>query len=283
MLGITIIQTIYVIISCIDRCCYYYHGVPANVTAMPCNPDDSAITWECQVYGPRDPATNLSVKWYRSMSNVSARQEGELILERKGGRYTFSVTRATSPLNNSQMIVNGLFLDHFQLTIHNYESSIDGGYYWCQMVVNDTICLQPSDIGRIPPSSVPTRNCTFSLFDFIEFEMPQVCARRSSCTREVMTTDSETAPTTSTQGQTTSSALATTFAASNNIESGSGTMAVIFYAVIGILAVVIVILLLVIVAFVVHTVRNHRVYEVKQQRKSIIIYDLYSLTAVCDS
>jgi hypothetical protein len=209
------------------------------------------------------------------MSNVSVREEGELILERKGGRYTFSVTRATSPLNDSQMIVNGLFLDHFQLTIHDYESSIDGGYYWCQIVVNDTTCLQPSDIGRIPQSSVPTRNCTFNSFDFIEFEMPQVCARRSSCTREVMTIDSTTGPpTTSSQGQTTSSTLATTFAASNNIESGSGTMAVTFYAVIGILAVVVVILLLIIVAFIVHTVRNHRVYEVKQQCKSIVTYIL---------
>ena len=240
------------IISYADQCCYYYHGVPKNVTSMPCNPDGSTITWECQVYSPHDPGTSLSVKWYRSASEMSIREEGELITERKGGRYTFSVTRATSPLDDSQMIVNGLFLDHFQLTIHSYNSSIDGGYYWCQMAVNDTTCIQPSDTGRIPPSS---RNCSFSSFDFIEFEMPQVCARRSSCTRKVtvMTTEAE-PPITSTQGQTTSSSLSTTFAANNNI-SESGTMAVAFYAVIRVLAFITVILLLVIVALVVHTVQ----------------------------
>ena len=255
---------------------------------MPCNPDGNTVTWECQVYSPRNPGSSLSVKWYRSASVVSVREEGELIEEQEGGRYTFTVTRATSPLNDSQMIVNGLFLDHFQLTIHNYESSIDGGYYWCQMVVNDTICLQPSDIGCIPPNSVPvpTRSCLFSSFDFIQFEIPQVCARRSSCTREV--TDSETGPPiTSNQGQTASSTFGTTFAASNSIESESGTMAVTFYAVIGVLVFIVAILLLVILAFVVLTLRNHnlRVYEVKQQCKWIFI-DLcicidYSLTAVC--
>ena len=199
---------------------------------------------------------------------VSVREEGELITERKGGRYTFSVTRATSPVNDSQMIVNGLFLDLFQLTIHNYNSSIDGGYYWCQMVINDTICLQPSDIGRIPPSSDPTRSCSFNSFAFVDFEMPRVCAIRSSCTREVMITDSATS--TPSQGQTASSSLGTTFTASNaDIESESGAMAVALYAVIGVLVFVIAILLIIIVGFVVHTLRNHslRVYEVKQQRK----------------
>ena len=234
---------------------------------MPCNPDGRAITWECQVYSPHDPDTSLSVKWYRSASEVSIREEGELITERKGGRYTFSVTHATSPLNNSQMIVNGLFLDHFQLTIHSYDSSIDGGYYWCQMVVNITTCLQPSDTGRIPQSS---RNCSFSSFDFIEFEMPQVCARRSSCTREVMTTEAEPSVS-STIERTTSSSLGTTFAANNNA-SESETMAVTFYAIIGVLAFIFVILLLVIVALVVHTVRNHRVYEIKQECKLIFIH-----------
>ena len=88
-----------------------------------------------------------------------------------------------------------------------------------------------------------------------------------------MTTEAE-PPITSTQGQTTSSSLSTTFAANNNI-SESGTMAVAFYAVIGVLAFITVILLLVIVALVVHTVQNHRVYEIKQERKLIFIH-IYS-------
>ena len=273
MLGITIIQTICVIVSHVDldQCCYYYHGVPKNVTSMPCNPDGSTITWECQVYSPRDPGTNLSVKWYRSASGVSVREEGELIAGGKGARYSFSVTQAMSPLNDSQMIVNGLFLDHFLLTIRNYDSSIDGGYYWCQMVVNDTICLLPSNVGHIPPSSVSVRNCSFNSFDFIQFEMPRVCAMRSSCTREVVTTNLETEPPlTSAQGQRTSSTLGITSVVDDiSNTSESGMMAVTLYAVIGVLAFIIAVLLLVIVAFVVITVKNHRVYEIKQERKLI--------------
>ena len=95
--------------------------------------------------------------------------------------------------------------------------------------------------------------------------MPQVCARGSSCTREAVTTEAE-LPITSTMAQTISSSLGTTFAA-NNDTLESGTMAVTFYAVIGVLTFVIIILLLVIVALVVHTVRNHRMYEIKQKRK----------------
>ena len=269
MFGMTVIQIIY-IISYTDQCCYYYHGVPANVTSMPCNPDGSTIIWECQVYSPHDLDTSLSVEWYRSTSEVPIREEGELITEMKGGRYTSSVTRATSPLNDSQSVVNGLFLDVFQLTIHSFDNSIDGGYYWCQMVVNDTTCLQPSDIGYITPSSVLTRNCSFTLLDFVAFEMPQVCARISSCTRETTTTEAGPITSTQTQGQTTTSTLGTTSAASNTSESGIMTV-VILYAVIGIMAFIIVLLLSVIVAFSVYTIRNHRIFEIKQKRKSLPI------------
>ena len=119
---------------------------------MPCNPQGSTITWECQVYSPHDEYTNLSVMWYKSATGVSTREEGNLIQESKGGRHTFLALQASSAVNDSLSVVHGLFLDVFRLTVNTFDTSIDDGYYWCQIVVNDT-CLQPSNIGRIASHS----------------------------------------------------------------------------------------------------------------------------------
>ena len=237
------------------QCCYYYHGVPNNVTMMSCNPEGSTIRWNCQVYSPHDPNTDLSVKWYRSTTEEIARERGELITE-VSGKYTFSMSRATSAVNDSQSLVDGLFLDVFILTIDNFNSTVDDGYYWCQMVINDS-CLEPSDIGHIALNPSVMNSCSISRFDFIEFEMPQVCAEESPCTTEM------TKVTTTIRSKTTSPTDTTTS------PSEARTMTTVLYAVIGVLAFIIILLLLVIVAFTVYTVRNHMVYTLKQKGKVI--------------
>ena len=129
------------------------------------------------------------------------------------------------------------------------------------MVINDTTCLQPSDVGRITTNSLLTRTCNFSPLDFIEFEMPQVCARRSQCTTEPITTEAR--PTTSTQGQNTNTLSSITSATTNSTFKSRMTT-VILYAIIGVLIFIVIVLLLVIMVFTIHTVRNHRVFEIKQ-------------------
>ena len=204
------------------QCCYYYHGVPNNVTMMSCNPEGSTIRWNCQVYSPHDPNTDLSVKWYRSTTEEIAREWGEMISE-MSGKYTFSTSRASLAVNDSQSLVDGLFLDVFILTIDNFNSTVDDGYYWCQMVINDS-CLEPSDIGHIALNPSVMNSCSFSQFDFIEFEMPQVCAEKSPCTTEVTKTEQVT---TTLRSKTTSPTDTTAS------PSAARTMTTVLYAVIG--------------------------------------------------
>ena len=53
--------------------------------------------------------------------------EGELLSE-LSGKYSFTVTRQLLAVNN-QSDLYGLFWDESVLTIHNFNSSIDDGYY----------------------------------------------------------------------------------------------------------------------------------------------------------
>ena len=196
---------------------------------------------------------------------MPTREEGELI-SKKRGKYTFTALPASSAVNDSQNVVNGLFLGVFRLAISNFDSNTDEGYYWCQMVINDTTCLQPSDVGCITTNSLLTRTCNFSPLDFIEFEMPQVCARRSQCTTEPITTEAR--PITSTQRKNTNTLSSTTSAANNSTFESSMTT-VILYAIIGVLVFIVIVLLLVTMVFTIHTVRNHRVFEIKQAERKL--------------
>ena len=245
------VYTIYTYIFT-GQCCYYYHGVPNNVTMMSCNPEGSTIRWNCQVYSPHDPSTDLSVKWYRSTTEEIARERGEMISE-MSGKYTFSTSRASLAVNDSQSLVDGLFLNVFVLTVDNFNSTVDDGYYWCQMVINDS-CLEPSDFGHIALNPSVIKNCNFNSFDFIKFKMPQVCATESPSIAEVTATDKCT-PTT---GLKTTSPTDTTTSPS---DAKTMSQTIILYAVIGVLAFIVVLLLLVIMVFTVYTVRNHMVYH----------------------
>ena len=245
---------------CIDQCCYFYDGVPKNVTTVSCTPEGIRITWTCQAYSP--PNTNLSVKWYRSATEDKARKEGELISE-IDGIYQFDATHALSPFMNNQSIVDGLFLNVFELIVENFSTSKDDGYYWCQLVVNDS-CLEPSDFGHITFNRSFTDTCSLSALETVEYKSPQVCALESQC--NITTTKTEHVMTTI-DGKQTQSTYTTTAADSNSTSPQSIGMVVILYAVIGALIVVVLLLLLVVVAFIVYTARNHKVYDIKPRRE----------------
>jgi hypothetical protein len=133
-----------------DRCCYYYSIVPINVTTISCNPQGMSIDWLCQILAPPNDYTNLSVQWYKAApgtadNNITA--EGELLSE-LSGKYSFTITGQL--LADNQSALNGLFSGEFGLTIHNFNSSTDDGYYWCQIVANGSCPLEPSPIGYLP-------------------------------------------------------------------------------------------------------------------------------------
>ena len=154
--------------------CYYYSIVPKNVTIVSWNPQGMSINWLCQIYIPHSDNTNLSVQWY--MAAIGDIAEGELFSE-LSSKYSFTVSQQSPVFDDSQSALNGLFLDDFALTLHNFNSSTDDGYYWCQIVANGSCPLEPSSTGYVALDQFPVETeCAYSLLDFIEHDMPPTCA-----------------------------------------------------------------------------------------------------------
>ena len=162
------------------------------------------------------------------------------------GKYTFSVAQATSAVNDSQNITNGLLLDVFTLTVHNFNSSTDDGHYWCQIVINDSCPLQPLwTIGHVALGRYPTTKCAYNMTLYM-YEMPPVCAEESPCTGEILTN----------QITTVNREIAIK---TNGAKSPAGqSNTVILYGAIGGLLFIIV-LLLIIVGCTVYNVGNHKI------------------------
>ena len=183
----------------------------------------------------------------------------ELITE-KNGKYIFS--------SNSTAILNALCYDIFILTINNFTSNKDSGYYRCQVMVNNS-CLDMSDNGQIFLNESSLNNWTsYNPSHFVHSEIPEIC-------REItLRTGMETPPYFTTEYITENQ--------QNGLEFSNGTsettfvtnaggaitlelsLIMILYTVIGVLCFIIVLLLLVILACFVNSLRNSR-YK-KQQK-----------------
>ena len=72
-------------------------------------------------------------------------------------KYSLLVYLAETSLNNE----SALFNDEYTLSIQNFTTS-DFGYYWCQIVVNDTCLLLPSPYGHIAENTT-ARACSASV------------------------------------------------------------------------------------------------------------------------
>jgi hypothetical protein len=165
--------------------------------------------------------------------------EGELLSE-LSEKYSFTITRQLFLVNQSAP--NGLFVDEFVLTIHNFNSSTDDGYYWCQIVLNGSCPLEPSPIGYLALDQFPVEKCPVNLLDFIDPIVPPTCAEGTLCHAEQQTT-----------------LLNYEENLINNHTSLTISMSVIIlYGVIGGLFLIIIFLLLIIVACTVCNVRSHK-------------------------
>ena len=94
-----------------------------------------------------DSETNVQVKWYRSRDEqIAGRIEGENI------KHTDISGQTTVKTNSVTTMQYGLQIKNF--------SNNDIGYYWCQMVVNNTT-LPPSPYGYIhsPQCSLTEMTC----------------------------------------------------------------------------------------------------------------------------
>jgi hypothetical protein len=128
-----------------------------------------SIDWLCQILAPPNDYTNLSVQWYKAAPGTVDMEEGELLSE--SGKYTFTIPQWILAVNQSALISG-----EFGFRIHNFNSSTDDGYYWCQIVLNGSCPLEPSPIGYLALDQFPVEKCPVNLLDFIDPIVPPTCA-----------------------------------------------------------------------------------------------------------
>ena len=140
------------------------------MSAIDCNPLGANLPLTCGVYVPRiNPTT---VRWYWTGSEELAGVSGTWITNDSSG-YSLTAAQSSDPVVNGVYI--GLFYDQYSLTILNFNSS-DLGYYWCQIIINNTVILQPSQFLNISVPAVSFRQCLSSAFLFYDFG--EMCADR---------------------------------------------------------------------------------------------------------
>ena len=138
------------------------------MSAIDCNPLGANLPLTCGVYVPRiNPTT---VRWYWTGSEELAGVSGTWITDDSSG-YSLTAAQSSDPVVNGVYI--GLFYDQYSLTILHFNSS-DLGYYWCQIVINNTVVLQPSQFLNISVPAVSSRQCLSSAFLFYDFG--EMCA-----------------------------------------------------------------------------------------------------------
>ena len=104
-------------------------------------------------------------------------------------RYELTIEQSQQTVGGSKVpdTINGLYIEYFRLRIIDFAVD-DNGYYWCQIVVNDT-CLQPSAYGHISVTTSLPRNCTHKDYNDCDFKRSvSPCTNTSSsCTLKMVT------------------------------------------------------------------------------------------------
>ena len=215
------------------------------------------------MYRPSHQSSDLTVSWYKGPTNISTREQGELISQREG-KYELFISERETAINDSQSVVDGLFLYVFSLRIYNFNSSIDDGYYWCQIMIDDCY-LQPSTMGLINSSSIKYHCSNGIYFDLSQYEKSPVCAEVTSCMRTE-------APSTASEDATSTPTGLELFNQTSELTTATSTftlllsMTLIQYIVIGALLLTVVLLLCVIMACSVNTARIKRKYNKSKQK-----------------
>ena len=157
----------------VNGCSFWYDRVPRNPLTH-CNPRGVDISLTCNVYVPRQPHT--VVRWYRSNNEARAGKCGILIDE----NAELTSTRSGNSISSTGNLT-GLYFDQYGLILRNF-STIHEGYYWCQIVANDTVLMEPSNYARLRNDDQLPIKCSFTSYQ----HMQQSCAieleeRLSSC------------------------------------------------------------------------------------------------------
>ena len=110
----------------LEQCCYWHDVVPGNNSECMVTLDQTAYL-KCVVFVPHEELGR--VRWHRSLDLVTSEDITD--------EYVVQIQSASLPVMSGNM--TGLFKDSYSLIIHNISSS-DSGYFWCQIITNET-CL----------------------------------------------------------------------------------------------------------------------------------------------
>ena len=124
------------------QCCYLYGSVPHNESN--CVAEGSQLSLNFYIYNPHDNFTNMTVRWFRNGNMARSSSSNEEITDNQS-EYMLFQDNASNPsltIENINCSAGPLYRDIFILFINNF-SSDKNGYYWCQIVVNNSIS-QPS-------------------------------------------------------------------------------------------------------------------------------------------
>ena len=199
-----------------DQCCYLYGSVPRNDSN--CVPENGQFTLQYIIYNPHDPFTNLTVRWFRSMDMTRAISLTEVITTSISGEYDLTIFQSSPVDRNCSH--GSLYRNTFVLIIHNFTTDKDG-YYWCQIVVNDSY-LQPSQYAWF--YAADRSSCTQELHFITASENEIQCAENYTNTCTVITEPPNTfematviLPSTTYLTRVTDTAIASTFESTTEI------------------------------------------------------------------
>ena len=158
----------------LDECNYLYGKVPTSKDNTICNvmSERGSASFSCDAIGP---CNTFSVLWFKltnNEDNIRRNSSEHNIIsqsDRPSGKYRIQNSEP-------QTVANGHCSIGTILTIYRFNHS-DNGYYWCQIVSNNSNCLLlPSPRGYIAVGETMTDlSCTF------ERQLPRpMCAENAS-------------------------------------------------------------------------------------------------------
>ena len=115
------------------------------------------------MYVPRQACT--VVRWYRSNNEAKAGKCGIFIdenvnlVERTSTRAAYSISSTGN--------ITGLYFDRYELILHNFSTNHEG-YYWCQIVANDTVLMDPSNYAHLRNND-QFDECNFTSYQYTDW------------------------------------------------------------------------------------------------------------------
>jgi hypothetical protein len=135
------------------------------------------VTLLCTINNPRDDFTNLTVTWFRSITEDTSIFDEIPTTSEEYGFFNFVSGRADNSLSVINCSHELLYRDLFSLIIFNVNRN-KNGYYWCQLSINNTLA-QPSHRAQFSVGECITDHRYYRLANLNENQCAEYVATES--------------------------------------------------------------------------------------------------------